>query len=133
MAVLVDSCVLLDVFTNDPQWNSWSVEALADQIDRGDLVINPVIYAEVSVRFVQLEELDAFLSPQVFRYRPIPREAAFLAGKCFLRYRRGGGTRTVPLPDFLIGAHAAVEKLTILTRDDTRFRTYFPTVRLICP
>ena len=133
MAALVDSCVLLDVLTEDAKWLAWSSAALAEQADRGALVINPVIYAEVSVRFERIEELESILTPDVFQYRPIPREAAFLAGKCFLRYRRGGGPRTLPLPDFLIGAHAAVEGLSLIARDCRRFRTYFPTVSLVCP
>ena len=133
MAALVDSCVLLDVFTEDPAWFDWSSGALSRQADRGTLAINAVIYSEVSVRFARIEELESILTPDVFEYRPIPREASFLAGKCFLRYRRRGGDRTLPLPDFLIGAHAAVEKLPLITRDTGRFRSYFPTIELICP
>jgi predicted nucleic acid-binding protein len=97
------------------------------------LIVNPIVYAEVSVRFGRIEELEAVLSPDVFEYRPVPREAAFLAGKCFLRYRRAGGSKEMPLPDFFIGAHAAVEGLAILTRDCARFQTYFPSVQLISP
>ncbi len=133
MAVLIDSCVLLDVFTEDPHWFEWSAGILAEQADRGMLVINPIIYAEVSVRFQKIEELESILTADVFEYRPIPREAAFLAGKCFLRYRRYGGAKTLPLPDFLIGAHAAVEQLPVVTRDCQRFRKYFPSVSLINP
>ncbi|MDD4891997.1 MAG: type II toxin-antitoxin system VapC family toxin [Phycisphaerae bacterium] len=133
MAVLVDSCVLLDVFTEDPEWFDWSSAALAEQANRGALVINPVIYSEISVRFDRIEELESVLTPDVFDYRPIPREAAFLAGKCFLRYRRRGGAKSLPLPDFFIGAHAAVEGLDLLTRDCDRVRTYFPAVKLIHP
>jgi predicted nucleic acid-binding protein len=133
MAVIVDSCVLLDVFTEDPAWFEWSSNILAEQADRGVLVINPVIYAEVSVRFGRIEQLESVLAADVFEYRAIPREAAFLAGKCFLRYRRRSGRKTLLLPDFLIGAHAAVEGLPLATRDTRRFRTYFPSVKLICP
>ena len=133
MAVLVDSCVLLDVFTEDAAWFEWSSAALSRQGDRGKLIINPVVYAEISVRFARIEEVEAILTPEAFEYRAIPREAAFLAGKCFLQYRRRGGGKALPLPDFLIGAHAAVEQFDILTRDCDRFRTYFPTVTLICP
>ena len=133
MAVLVDSSALLDVLTEDPDWFEWSSAAIARQADQGALVINAVIYAEVSVRFERIEELEAVLPPDVFEYRPIPREAAFLAGKCFLRYRRRGGGAALPLPDFLIGAHAAVQQLPVVTRDRARFRTYFPSVPLICP
>ena len=133
MAVLVDSCVLLDVFTEDPTWFAWSASALSRQAARGKLVVNPVIYAEISIRFERIEELELVLTSDAFDYRPIPREAAFLAGKCFRRYRRSGGRKAVPLPDFFIGAHAAVEGLPLLTRDSARFRTYFPGLRLICP
>lgn len=133
MGVLVDSCVLLDIFTEDPVWFAWSSDTLARQAGRDTLVINSVIYAEASVRFGSIEELESILTPDVFEYRPIPREAAFLAGKSFLRYRRRSGSKTLPLPDFLIGAHAAVEELPLITRDPRRFRTYFPTVSLICP
>ena len=133
MTVLVDSCVLLDVFTEDAKWFDWSSAALSHQADQGMLIINPIVYSEISVRFERIEELEAILAPEVFEFRPIPREAAFLAGKCFMRYRRRGGGKTLPLPDFPIGAHAAVEKLPVLTRDCRRFRTYYPSVRLICP
>jgi predicted nucleic acid-binding protein len=133
MAALVDSCVLLDIFTEDPRWFAWSSQVLAQEAERGQLVINPVVYAETSVRFERIEELEAILTPDVFDYRPIPREAAFLAGKCFLRYRRRGGHRTLPLPDFLIGAHAAVEGIPVITRDPARFRSYFPRLALVCP
>ena len=133
MPALVDSCVLLDVFTEDPRWFDWSAAALASQADRGTLVIDAAIYAEVSVGFRRIEELEAVLDPLVFEYRPIPREAAFLAGKCFLKYRRRRGSRTRPQPDVLIGAHAAVERLALITRDAGRFRSYFPSIPLICP
>lgn len=133
MSVLVDSCVLLDLFTRDPRWYEWSSSALGQQAEEETLVVNPVIYAEVSVHFDRMEELDETFPRGDFEYRPIPPDAAFLAGKCFLQYRRRGGPRTTCLPDFLIGAHAAVEGFSLLTRDPTRFRTYFPTVRLVCP
>jgi predicted nucleic acid-binding protein len=125
--------VLLDVFTEDPEWFQWSSSNLAWQADVARLVVNPVIYSEISVQFDQIEALEAILNPDAFEYRPIPREAAFLAGKCFLQYRRQGGSKSLPLPDFLIGAHAAVEGLSLLTRECGRFRTYFPSVKLICP
>lgn len=133
MDAMVDSCVLLDIFTEDEMWLAWSSRALAEQADRGMLVINAIIYAEISIRFAKIEKLESLLDPNVFDYRPLPREAAFLAGKCFLSYRRKRGQKTLPLPDFLIGAHAAVENLPLITRDTGRFRTYFPTLRLICP
>lgn len=132
-AVFVDSNVLLDVMTEDPQWFAWSSEILARCADSAVLVINPVVYAEVSIRFAAIEELEEALPKSIFERRDIPWEAAFLAGKCFLKYRRAGGRRTAPLPDFFIGAHAAIEKLDLLTRDPSRYRTYFPTVRLLSP
>ena len=133
MAVFVDSCVLLDVFTEDPTWFAWSAAALEKAADEGPLVINPVVYTEISVRFNRIEELESALAFGGFDHRSIPREAAFLAGKIFLRYRRAGGRKVVPLPDFLIGAHAAVEGLPLLTRDVRRFRTNFPSLHLISP
>lgn len=133
MAVFVDSCVLLDIFTEDTRWYGWSSAALEQAADAGPLVINAIVYAEISVRFARIEELDAILTDDAFDDQPIPREAAFLAGKIFLRYRRAGGQRLSPLPDFLIGAHAAVEQLPLLTRDPRRFRTNFPRLRLITP
>lgn len=130
--VLVDSNVLLDLFTDDDQWIDWSSSMLELAATRGRLFINPVVYSEVSVRFDSVEELDDELEAFVDR-RPVPWEAAFLAGKCFERYRRAGGTRTAPLPDFFIGAHAAVEELTLLTRDPRRVRNYFPKLHIIAP
>ena len=133
MAVFVDSCVLLDVFTEDPTWFEWSAAALEKAADEGPLVINAVVYAEISVRFARIEELELALASNGFDHRSIPREAAFLAGKIFLQYRRAGGRKVAPLPDFLIGAHAAVEHLPLLTRDVRRFRTNFPSLHLISP
>ncbi len=130
---VVDSCVLLDIFTEDPVWYEWSSNALTDMSETGQLIINPAIYAEISARFETIEELEIALPSGLIEYCPIPREAAFLAGKCFLQYRRRGGTRTSPLPDFFIGAHAAVENIPLITRDTARFRTYFPKVELIHP
>ena len=133
MSAMVDSCVFLDIFTQDPRWFEWSSRALADAADAGSVILNPVIYAEISIRFERIEDLEALLPPNVFEYRPIPREAAFLAGKCFLGYRRRGGRKSLPLPDFFIGAHAAVEHLPLVTRDTKRFRTHFPGLQLVCP
>lgn len=133
MPVMVDTCVFLDIFTQDAKWYAWSSEALAEAANRGTIVINPVIYAEISIRFKRIEELEALLSSDVFDHQPIPREAAFLAGKSFLKYRHRGGPKSTPLPDFLIGAHAAVAGLELITRDTRRFREYFPALRLICP
>ena len=131
-AVLVDSNVLLDILLPDPTWESWSSEALARTADRSPLVINPVIYGEVSIGFRTIETLEAALPP-AFTREAIPWDAAFLAGKSFLAYRRRGGVRRAPLPDFFIGAHAAVRGHRLLTRDPRRFRAYFPTVEVIAP
>jgi predicted nucleic acid-binding protein len=132
-AVRVDSNVLLDVMTEDASWLSWSVSAIERAADTSRLVINPVIYAEASVRFTKIEELDAALPSDLFEREPIPYEAAFLAGKAYLAYRRRGGTRRSPLPDFFIGAHAAVTSYRLLTRDPARYRAYFPKLSLIAP
>jgi predicted nucleic acid-binding protein len=131
--VLVDSSVLLDVATEDPHWFPWSSAALERAAERSVLVVNPLIWAEVSVGFDRIEELDAALPRAVYRRDPLPYEAGFLAGKAFLAYRRRGGARRTPLPDFYIGAHAAVAGLRLLTRDVARYRTYFPKVELIAP
>jgi hypothetical protein len=131
--VLVDSNVLLDVLTEDPRWFDWSSEALLQCANRAALAINPIIYAEVSIRFSRIEDLEDALPIEYFQRLPLPWEAGFLAGKCFLQYRRRGGSRTAPLPDFYIGAHAAVSGLSLLTRDATRYRTYFAGLPLIAP
>lgn len=130
---LVDSNVLLDILTGDPAWLAWSGDALAAAAESGPLYINPVIYSEVSVRFTSVEALEEALPPADFRRESIPWSAAFLAGKVFVDDRRNHGTRSSTLPDFFIGAHAAVAELDLLTRDIRRYRTYFPTVRLIAP
>ncbi|MDN5850679.1 MAG: type II toxin-antitoxin system VapC family toxin [Nitrococcus sp.] len=130
---LIDSNVLLDVLEEDPSWFDWSSQALAAAADSGTLVINPIIYAEVSIGLETVEELEALLPKTEFLRAPLPWEAAFLAGKCFLRYRRRGGSKRSPLPDFFIGAHAAVADLALVTRDANRYRTYFPGVHLIDP
>lgn len=132
-SVLVDSSVLLDVATDDPEWGAWSAEALARTAGDSPLVINPLVYAEVSVGYERIEELEKAVPAETFRRDPLPYEAAFLAGKAFLRYRRRGGSRRSPLPDFYIGAHAAIAGHRLLTRDPSRFRGYFPTVDLIAP
>jgi predicted nucleic acid-binding protein len=131
--VLVDSNVLLDVATSDPLWGQWSRSTIERTADQALLVINPLVYAEVSVGFTTIEGLDAALPPDLYRREDLPYEAAFLAGKCFVRYRRGGGSKVNPLPDFYIGAHAAVAGYRLLTRDAARYRTYFPTLELITP
>jgi predicted nucleic acid-binding protein len=130
---LVDSNVLLDVLTDDPAWGDWSGDALAVAAETGPVYINPVIYSEVSVRFTSIEALDDALPPQDYRREPVPWSAAFLAGKVFVDYRRNQGMKSTTLPDFFIGAHAAVAELDLLTRDIGRYRTYFPTVALVTP
>ena len=131
--VLVDSNVILDVVTDDPRWGDWSAEQLEMHANQAVLVINPVIYSEVSVGFARIEELEEALSEDFFLREPLPWEAAFLAGKAFLSYRRKSGTRRSPLPDFYIGAHAAVREYRLLTRDRSRYETYFPPVEIIAP
>ncbi len=132
-AVLVDSNVLLDVATDDPAWAAWSAATLKKAADEAVLVINPLVYAEVSVGFDTIEELEVALPGDLYRREDLPYEAAFLAGKAFLRYRQSGGAKHSPLPDFYIGAHAAVAGYRLLTRDAARYRTYYPTVELIAP
>ena len=131
--LLADSNVLLDIFGGDPSWGSWSKQALRDALAIGAVGINPVIYAEISVRFGDHASLDAGLNELTLERLQLPYEAAFLAGRAFRRYRRAGGVRSSPLPDFFIGAHAEVAEITVLTRDVSRFRTYFPSVHLISP
>lgn len=131
--VLVDANVLLDVLTDDPRWYDWSAAQLDACAGDTVLCINPIIYAEVSIGFERIEDLDDALSPEDFIRLELPWEAGFLAGKAFLRYRRARGSRTSPLPDFYIGAHAAIEGMTLLTRDAKRYRSYYPKLELICP
>lgn len=132
-AVLVDSNVILDVLTDDAEWQDWSAAMLAECSQRGALVINPIIYAEVAAGFNAIEDLDEAVPPSWLRRDSLPWDAGFLAGQSFRRYRRSGGTRRSPLPDFYIGAHASVAGLTLLTRDARRYRTYFPKLKLIAP
>ena len=133
MAVLVDSNVLLDLITEDSRWFSWSRRALEDAAERTRLVINAVIYGEVSVRYSRIEDLEAVLPRDLIARENLPYEAAFLAAKAFAKYRTRGGTRTSTLPDFFIGAHASVAGYELLTRDGARYRTYFPKLTLIAP
>jgi len=133
LATLVDSNVLLDVITGDEEWIDWSASALARAADTSRLIINPIVYAEVAARFERIEDLEDALPADYYERHALPWEAAFLAGRCFVRYRRRGGARRSPLPDFYIGAHAAIEGLTLLTRDPKRYRTYFPTLRILSP
>ena len=132
-ATLIDSCVLLDVITADEHWAGWSAARIAAAIDEGRAVINPIIYAEVSVGYETVEELDELLQAADYEREPLPYLAGFAAGKAFLRYRRGGGQKRSPMPDFYIGAHAAIAGYRLLTRDISRYRTYFPTIDIIAP
>lgn len=131
--ILVDTCVLLDVVQSDAQWADWSQAQLEQAMGRGGLVINPVIYAEFSVWYDDMAQPDRILESLGATIETLPREALFLAGKAFRKYRAKGGTRTSILPDFFIGAHAAVCELSLLTRDTSRIRSYFPTVALLAP
>jgi predicted nucleic acid-binding protein len=133
MATLVDSNILLDLMTEDENWFEWSSNALAREADERRLVINAIVYAEISVRFTRIEELEDTLSVDVFHREAIPFEAAFLAAKAFVAYRKRGGARTNVLPDFLIGAHAAVAGYRLLTRDAARYRTAFPRLDVVAP
>jgi predicted nucleic acid-binding protein len=130
---LVDSNVLFDILSDDAEWADWSAAMLTAAANRGPILINPIIYAEVSVRYDRIEDVEAALPDDYFVRAALPWEAGFLAAKCFVTYRRRGGTRTAPLPDFYIGAHAAVADLTLLTRDPKRYATYLPRLPLICP
>ncbi|HEV8520325.1 MAG TPA: type II toxin-antitoxin system VapC family toxin [Burkholderiales bacterium] len=131
--MLVDTNVILDVVEDDPQWAAWSQAQLEAASLKFTLVINPIIYAELSIAYQRIEELETMLKRAQLRLDPIPREALFLAGRVFLRYRRQKGTKSGVLPDFFVGAHAAVSGLPLLTRDLRRYRTYFPSLKLIAP
>ena len=130
---LVDSNVLLDIFTKTPDWWEWSLVQLEDAALHGPLIINEVIFAETSIRFQSIEDFEVALTNAGIAFAAIPRSALFLAGKAFIQYRNSGGVRSGVLPDFFIGAHAATENLPLLTRDTRRYRNYFPTVTLIAP
>lgn len=132
-ATLVDSNVIIDYLDSDSEWSTWSAAMLAEAADHGAVAINPIIYAEVSVVYPAVEDVEDALPQNYFLRAHLPWEAAFLAGKCFERYRRRGGARRSPLPDFYIGAHAAVAGMTLLTRDARRYRNYFPKLRIIAP
>jgi predicted nucleic acid-binding protein len=131
--ILVDSNIILDIFLDDPNWAEWSESKLVKFSSKKKLFINPVVYTEVSMGFQRIEELEFALSQTGFQMLEIPKEALFLTGKAFLTYRKNKGTKRSPLPDFYIGAQAAILKLDLLTRDPSRYRTYFPTVQLISP
>lgn len=131
MKTLVDTNVILDVITADPKWHDWSSNALREAAERTTLAINPIIFAEVSMKFDRIEDADRALVD--FERRFLPYEAGFLAGKAFLAYRRRGGAKRSPMPDFYVGAHAVVERMRLLTRDATRYRTYFPALEIVAP
>ncbi|MEO7414414.1 MAG: type II toxin-antitoxin system VapC family toxin [Opitutaceae bacterium] len=133
MSTLVDSNVLIDVLSEDARWFEWSARALAHAAERATLCINPVVYAEISVGYASAAALDAVLPEAQFERLPLPFSAGFLAGRAFVEYRRKGGVRTSPLPDFYIGAHALAEGHTLLTRDPARYRPYFPKLKLVSP
>lgn len=131
--ILVDSNIIIDILTEDPNWFEWSSITLKNEGERHKLCINPIIYAEISISFVNIEEVEEALPSTYFERLNLPLEAAFLAGKVFMKYRRNSGKQLSCLPDFFIGAHAAVLQIPLLTRDKTRYKTYFPGVRLITP
>ena len=131
--LLVDTNVILDVIENDPEWVVWSQSQLEAASLKFPLVINPVIYAELSIAYQRIEELEAMIRSAGLRLESIPREALFLAGRVFLKYRQQRGTKSGVLPDFFIGAHAAIAGIPLLTRDVSRYRTYFPSLKLIAP
>jgi predicted nucleic acid-binding protein len=130
---LIDTNILLDLVTNDAKWADWSIRQLDAAALKGPLAINDVVYAEMSVRFAAIETVEAVLDDAGISVATMPRAALFLAGKAFQRYRASGGKRTGVLPDFFIGAHAAVTRSTLLTRDAQRYRSYFPTLDLVTP
>ena len=131
--ILVDSNIILDVFLDDSIWAEWSVSKLEKFSTITKLFINPIVYSEVSIGFKKIEELESVLNRAGFQMLDIPKEALFLAGKAFLKYRKNRGTKRSPLPDFYIGAHAAILEMDLITRDESRYRTYFPTIKLISP
>ncbi|MEQ6341380.1 MAG: type II toxin-antitoxin system VapC family toxin [Gammaproteobacteria bacterium] len=131
--VLVDSNIILDIVTHDVQWYDWSAGQLETLTEDHIMIINPIIYCEVSIGFDRIEDLDEALPTEFFRREDLPWEAGFLAGKCFIKYRKSGGTRRSPLPDFYIGAHAAIRSIPLITRDTQRYSSYFPKLTLISP
>ncbi|MFZ2630709.1 MAG: PIN domain-containing protein [Desulfosalsimonadaceae bacterium] len=131
--VFVDSCVLLDLFTDDPKWANWSESTLGKYGQRNTLFINSIVYTEISIGFNKIEEVENAIEQVGVKVLEIPREALFLAGKVFLCYRKNKGFNNSTLPDFFIGAHAAVSSFDLITRDTARYKTYFPRIKLICP
>ena len=133
MSAMLDTNVLLDILTADAKWLDWSTAQFRQAAAAGPILINPIIYAELAAAFDSRADLDHWLRPALFRRLPLPYEAGFRASRAFLDYRRAGGTKNSPLPDFYIGAHAETAGLTLVTRDVTRYRTYFPKLTLITP
>ncbi len=131
--VFIDSCVLLDLFTDDKDWGEWSENILEKYSQTNTLYINSIVYTEVSIGFKKIEELEKAISALNVKVLEIPREALFLTGKAYLKYRKNKGTKNSPLPDFFIGAHVSVEKFNLITRDTRKYKTYFPQVKLIHP
>lgn len=131
--IFIDSCVLLDLFTDDPNWGEWSENILEQYSQTNTLYINSIVYTEVSIGFNKIEEVEKAISELGIRVLEIPREALFLTGKTFLKYRKNKGTKNSPLPDFFIGAHVSIEKFNLITRDTNKYKTYFPQVSLIHP
>ena len=131
--VFVDSCILLDLFTDDPNWADWSENILDKYSQTNTLYINSIVYTEVSIGFNKIEEVETAISQLGIKVLEIPREALFLTGKVFLKYRKNKGTKNSPLPDFFIGAHAIVSKFDLITRDSIKYKTYFPQLKLIHP
>lgn len=131
--ILLDSCVLLDLFTNDPHWGNWSEKILEQYYQTNTLYINSIVYTESSIGFTAIEELESSISSLGIKVLEIPREALFLAGKVFLEYRKNKGPKHSPLPDFFIGAHALVSDFELITRDIVKYTTYFPKLKLIHP
>jgi predicted nucleic acid-binding protein len=131
--IFVDSYILLDLFTDDPKWGDWSVEILEKYSQTNTLYINSIVYTEISIGFEKIEEVDSVIEQMGIKVLQIPREALFLAGKTFLRYRKNRGAKHSTLPDFFIGAHASVSSFDLITRDVTKYRTYFPKLNLITP
>ena len=131
--IMVDSNIILDLFLNDHNWADWSESILQQYSQTHQLCINPIIYSEVSIGFKQIEDLESALTTSRFKFLQLPKEALFLAGKAFLRYKKRKGLKTSTLPDFFIGAHAAVLEIEIITRDISRYRSYYPTVNLVTP
>lgn len=131
--ILVDSCVLLDLFTDDEKWADWSEETLEKYSQTNTLYINSIIYTEVSIGFDRVEDVESAIDSLGIKVLELPREALFLTGKAYLNYRKNKGTKTSPLPDFFIGAHASVSQFGLVTRDMAKYKTYFPQVKLIHP